>query len=169
MLKRLVLSALFVLIGVACNASFEPAVTPTPESTNVLEPTPPPGAHGITIVGPDCPDAFQKNQTVTQEMEISAGGAFTLTLGSTPSMPCGWRSPETDDHAVVRQVDHHSQWPAEGVTPQPGAPGTEIWVFEALTEGESTISIHCVCLGEEGEEEKVRGTFLLNVVSVGIQ
>jgi hypothetical protein len=45
----------------------------------------------------------------------------------------------------------------------PGAPGTEIWLFETLKAGESTISLECVCLGEEGSEEKVSGVFVLDV------
>jgi predicted secreted protein len=49
----------------------------------------------------------------------------------------------------------------------PGAPGTEIWIFKTLMEGESAISLNCVCLDEEGSEEEVSGTFVLNVTVKG--
>lgn len=134
------------------------ACGPTPTST----PRPPRSAQ---VDGPACPDVFQETQQqqISEAAEISVGGALTLTLGATPSVPCGWHAPEIEDPAVVQQVDHQSQWPAEGATPQPGAPGTEIWSFEALNAGESTISVDCVCLTEEGSEEEVRGTFVLKV------
>ncbi len=45
----------------------------------------------------------------------------------------------------------------------PGAPGSEIWGFETLKEGETTISLTCVCLGEEGSGEEISGTFNLHV------
>jgi hypothetical protein len=54
-------------------------------------------------------------------------------------------------------------WPAIDVTPKPGAPGTEIWVFQARQAGRSTLPWDCVCLGEKGVEKEVTGTFLITV------
>jgi predicted secreted protein len=163
--KRYVASILFVLVlafvSMACTNGWEPTVAPT------LEPTATPGTQPISIVGPACPDNFQEDQaqSISKDVEISVNRSFTLTLGSTPSIPCGWHSPEIDDQAIVRQVDHQSKWPAEGMTPMPGAPGTEIWIFETLIEGDTSISLNCVCLSEEGSEEEISGTFTLNVTA----
>lgn len=155
---------LLLLITVNCAGNGEPTVEPTPEPSQ--PPTPEPTL-AVAVSGPDCPDSFPEDETevIREEVEIGAGGAITLTLGSTPSIPCGWSEPEIGDPAVVRQVDYQDQWPAEGVTPVPGAPGTEFYLFETTEEGESTITFRCVCLGEEGAEEELRGTFELNVMS----
>jgi len=158
-----------VFVGVACAAGMEPRTTPAVEPADMPGPTPTRAAPTVSVVGPDCPGGFQANSSISEDVEIGVGGSLTLTVGSTPSIPCWWQFPEIGDGAIVRQVDHQSKWPAEGATPQPGAPGTEIWIFETLVEGESAISLPCVCLGEEGQEEEVRGTFVVNVVSVGIQ
>jgi hypothetical protein len=61
------------------------------------------------------------------------------------------------------EIDHKSQWPAPGATAQPGAPGTETFVFETLDAGESVITVSCACLAEQGETQEVRGEFVLNV------
>ncbi len=149
-----------VLVSVACTPGPEPSATPTHKPTSPPEPTPTQMVQELDIAGPDCD--FQ-TQSVSQNVEIGANGSLTLTLGSTPSIACGWQAPEIEDQSVVRQADHQSQWPAEGMTPMPGAPGTEIWVFETLKEGESNISWKCVCLAEEGSQEETSGTFVLQV------
>lgn len=165
--KRCVVSAwlavALVLVSVACTSNAEPTATSTPQPTHTSEPTPTPMPQAVSIAGPGCPEGFQENQHIGEDLAIGASGVLTLTLGSTPSIPCGWHPPEIGDDAVIRQVDHQSKWPAEGVTPMPGAPGTEIWVFETLGEGESTISLKCVCLNEEGSGEEASGVLVLNV------
>jgi len=159
----ILLTLSLVLGGVACAPSLGPTATVTPERTSSPEPTHTPVPQDVVITGGGCPDAFQENQPISKDVEIIAGRSLSLTLGSTPSVPCWWRSPESSHLAVVRQVEHQTTWPAEDVTPMPGAPGTETWIFETLREGESTISLECVCLGEEGAEEEIRGIFTLNV------
>jgi predicted secreted protein len=136
--------------------------TVTPTSPKPTASTTP---RSISLAGPACPDAFQEQerQQIQREITLNTHDTLTLTLGSTPSIPCSWESPEISNDAIVHQLDHRSTWPAEGATPQPGAPGVEIWVFEALQAGESTISLACMCLGEQGAEEELTGTFSLNV------
>lgn len=157
--KIRVTSALFILAlaltAVACTSRVEPTDTPP------LIPTP--EIEAVSIAGPDCPDSFRENEQISRNVEIGVNGLLTLTLGSTPSIPCGWQPPQISDPDLIHQIDHQSQWPAEGVTPMPGAPGTEIWVFEVAGEGESTISFPCVCPGEEEADEERRGIFILNV------
>mgnify|MGYP006299866167 CR=1 FL=1 len=124
-------------------------------------PTPIP-AH-VTLGGPACPDGFQDVEQVEKEVAIDAAGVLTLTLGSTPSIPCGWQAADISDATVIRQVDRHSQWPADDVTPKPGAPGTEIWVFEARRAGTSTLSLDCTCLGEDGTGDELAGVLTVSV------
>lgn len=148
----------FLLISASCTGTSVPVATVT------LEPTPTQEVQCVIMEGPACPNGFEESQDISEEVQVSANSTLTLTLGSTPSIPCGWQPPEIGEESIVRQMDHQSKWPAEGVTPMPGAPGTEIWVFETLTEGRSTISLRCMCLGEEGTGEELTGTFSLNVM-----
>lgn len=142
----------------------EPTVTPAPTETPSPEPTNTPLPQDVSVSGARCDRGrFKENRVITKEVAIRANASLTLTVESCPSIPCRWQAPEIDDDAVLRQVDHQSEWPAEGVTPKPGAPGTEIWVFEALEEGACTVSLPCLCLGEEGAEEEQVGMFVLEV------
>lgn len=167
MCRKLLISASLVLalslVASACTRRSEPTMAPSPEPTGTSPSSPTPGARAISVAGPDCPDSFRESDQISKNVEIDANGLLTVTLGSTPSIPCGWQHPQMSDPDVIRQVSHRSEWPAGGVTPMPGAPGTEIWGFEMLKEGESSISFLCTCLGEEGVEEERRGTFMLNV------
>ena len=110
-----------------------------------------------------CPESFQEKQTILKKAHLTSGGRMTLKVGSNPSMPCGWEAPDIGDPEVITQVDHDTKWPAEGVTPKPGAPGTEVWVFEARGEGQSVISLSCHCLDDQGEEEQLQGTLEIQI------
>jgi predicted secreted protein len=143
------------LAVVGCNTGFE--ITPSPESTSTPRPRP------TSIEGPSCPEGFEENRVITEEIEVDASSHLTLTLGSTPSIPCGWQTLEIAESSVLRQVTHGKNWPAEGVTPAPGAPGTEVWGLEVLKPGETTVSVACICLGDEGDEDVLRGRFVLDV------
>jgi len=143
------------LAGAGCAAGAPPTQRPTP----TREPTATPTPEAVSLEGPSCPEGFDDQQVVSRDAAVDAGATITLTLGSTPSMPCGWQKLEISDEAVVRRVDRRSKWPAEGVTPMPGAPGVEVWILEAREEGESTLSLDCSGL----EEEALSGTFVLEV------
>ncbi len=170
--KRFLLLVIIALLaGAACSGQPEAKPTPTPEPpiTSTVKPTPTieltdtlAAAQAVALTGPACPDGFQEgDQRISKEIIIGASSFLTLTLGSTPSIPCGWQSPEIEDEDILRQVDHQSEWPAAGVTPMPGAPGKEIWTFQALKGGESAITLTCSCLGEEGGGQELAGTFVL--------
>lgn len=154
---------IFVLLFTACTGAAEVLPTSTPERSPTPAPTQTPPPTQMALRGPDCPDGFQETDQVEKDATINVSGVITLTLGSTPSIPCGWQAAKISDMAVIQQVDRQSEWPAEGVTPQPGAPGTELWVFKARQTGVSTIALECTCLGEEGTGEELAGTLVVNV------
>jgi len=116
-----------------------------------------------SVNGPACPGAFRESRRIVGAVKIASGDSFTVRLGSTPSIPCGWQAPEISNLTAVRQVEHRRQWPAEGVTPKPGAPGTEIWEFEAVKRGDCTMSFRCTCLGEKGKGKELTGVYGLKV------
>ena len=142
-----------------------PTIEPTIEPTDSPEPTVTPQAQRVSLEGPACPDGFpeQRGQTVNESVEMTVGGTLSLTLGSTPSVPCGWQELEVSDETILRLVEHRTEWPAEGATPMPGAPGVEVWVLRAEEPGEGVVSLECTCLGEEGAGQELVGTFALDV------
>jgi inhibitor of cysteine peptidase len=154
---------IFMLLFTTCVGPEEASPTSTPEPSPTPAPTQTPLPAQVTLKGPDCPDGFREANQVEKDVAINANGVLTLTLGSTPSIPCGWQAAEISDLAIIRQMDRESKWPGEDVTPMPGAPGTEIWTFEALQAGESVISLPCTCLGEEGTGEELAGTLIVSV------
>ena len=163
--KGLVLFVLaLILVATTCVGQEGTISISTPEPTETMAPTRTSPPQHIAVSGPACPQAFQEQDQVRRNVQIDTGSVLTLTLGATPSIPCWWESPEIGDAAILQQVDRQSVWPAEGATPQPGAPGAEIWLFEPRQAGESVVSLTCTCLGEEGSDEEVTGTFLLNAV-----
>jgi len=83
-------------------------------------------------------DDFMKQQHISQEVEVSVGDSFTVTLCSNPTTGFEW----------------------ESATP-PGTPGQEVWTFKALKKGTSTVSIDYSRPWEGGERGE--WTFALTV------
>lgn len=154
-----------IFLFTACIGGEKPSPTSTPEPTTTPAQMQSPIPAHVTLKGPTCPDGFREMEQVDKDVAVNVTGVITLTLGSTPSIPCGWQAAEISDSTVIRQVDHQSQWPAEDVTPKPGAPGTETWVFKARQAGASTISLDCTCLGEEGTGEELAGILTVSVIA----
>lgn len=138
--------------------------SPTPSSNPSPQASPTPQPEKVTLSGPDCPDGFDQTSNPTREVTLRAGDSLEVSAGSTPSIPCHWQSPEIGDSTILQQVAHESKWPAPGVTPMPGAPGLEIWTFEARQPGRSDIRLACKCLKEDGGQEEERGIFVVEVV-----
>ena len=73
----------------------------------------------------------------SNEIEIPLNGSLIVTLDSNASTGFHWsQQAQISDQTVLRQTDHKYLPPAGGA---PGAPGKEVWTFEALSEGTSTI------------------------------
>jgi inhibitor of cysteine peptidase len=110
-------------------------------------------------------DEFTNQKNVTKQVEVGAGDTLTVTLCSNPSTGFSWsESAQVSDQTIVQQTDHKYVAPeAEaGTTPVVGAAGTEVWTFEALKKGTSTIYVEYSRPWEGGE--KGEWTFHLTVV-----
>jgi inhibitor of cysteine peptidase len=109
-------------------------------------------AKNITIVGDPSADG---------EVEVAAGGSVTLMLESNPTTGFSW-SEETQisDTTVLKQVSHEYIAPDSEVV---GASGQEVWKFEALKEGTSTISLEYSRPWEGGEKGEWTYTLTVNV------
>ena len=108
-------------------------------------------------------DDFMNLQHISQETEAAVDDSFTVTLCSNPgSTGYQWsESAQINDQTVLQQTDHEFVPPTDGLLLSPGTPGEEIWTFQALKKGESTISMEYGQPWEGGE--KAAWTFNLTV------
>ena len=98
-------------------------------------------------------DDFMNLQHISQEVEVAVDSSFTVTLGSNPSTGYQWsESAQISDQTVLQQTAYELVPPTEGQLLAPGTPGKEVWTFQALKEGKSTISMEYSRPWEEGEE-----------------
>jgi inhibitor of cysteine peptidase len=78
-----------------------------------------------------------------KEVEIATDGSLTVTLESNSSTGFKWELTNISDQAVLEKTDQKyiaPEAPQNGV-PLVGAPGKEVWTFNALQKGSSTISM----------------------------
>ena len=120
-----------------------------------------------TLEGPSCPEDFQNRDEIRKRIEMDADGTLQVELGSNPSMPCSWNAPRIDPPDFLTIAEHQQEWPAEGASPQPGAPGLEVYVLSLPRQGKGTAAIPCTCLDEEGAEQEVVGMYTLIMVIEG--
>ena len=108
-------------------------------------------------------DDFIKLQHITKEVQVAVGDSFTVTLCSNPSTGFLWsETAQVSDQTVLQQTDHKLVMPESEPPPPPGTPGQEVWTFQALKKGTSTISMEYSRPWEGGE--KAEWTFVLAVV-----
>jgi len=108
-------------------------------------------------------DEFYGQNHISQEVDVAVGDLFTVTLCSNPSTGFQWsESAQISDQTVLQQIDHQFVGPESEPPPPPGTPGQEIWTFQALEKGTSTISMEYSRPWEGGE--KGEWTFNLTVV-----
>ena len=106
-----------------------------------------------------CDDFSQQNH-ITKQVEVGAGGTLTVTLCSNQTTGFMWsETAQISDQSVLQQTDHRFvPAEAEGVV---GAAGKEVWTFNALKKGTSTVSVEYSRPWEGGE--KGEWTFNLTV------
>lgn len=146
-------------MAVACQAMDQGS---QPKKTGTI-PKSPTVQGEVILSGLSCPESFQERDLIQKEVRLRSSGTLTLEFGSTPSMPCSWRSPHIGDRTLITQSDHYTKWPADGSTPQPGAPGEEIWDFKTSKAGQTDITLPCHCLNEEGSEEVMEGRLVIQI------
>ncbi len=108
-------------------------------------------------------DDFMHQKHISKQFEIQAGGLLTVALGSNPTTGFQWaEEAQISDTGVLKQVGHKFIGPESEPPPPPGTPGQEVWTFEALEKGTSTVSMEYGRPWEGGE--KGEWTFNLTVV-----
>jgi inhibitor of cysteine peptidase len=100
-------------------------------------------------------DDFESVSHTAKVIDLVKSGTLTVTLCSNPSTGFQWNADaEISDTSVIKQDSHEFLQPLvetdEMIT---GAPGKEVWVFNALSEGTATISFSYSRPWEGGEKD----------------
>jgi inhibitor of cysteine peptidase len=150
----------------------KPAVTTTTPSVVTQVPgatNQPPSTTAPSVVKPEdvimdiTSDEFSSQKNIVKDMEIVQPGSLTVSLGSNSTTGFQWtESAAVSDPAVIKQVSHiYVAPPTSGDPPLVGAGGKEVWVFNSLKTGTTTISMSYGRPWEGGE--KGVWTLTLNV------
>ena len=108
---------LILVAGVACDGAGE-SPTPTANEVNVDE-------------------SYDGS-----EAELAVGGQLIVTLASNPgSTGFSWNLSAISEAGVIQYVSDEYIAPEQTDPPMVGAPGDEVWTFEALAAGSATISM----------------------------
>lgn len=140
-MKVRLLVAVFLLVASASGCSFESRNPPT---TKILQ------------VPMD--DVLTQN-AVTQNVTLAVGNTLIVKLGSNYTTPYRWAPDmKIGDPAIVKQDSHEFVQPTSDAL---GAPGTEVWKFEALKPGATTITTSYTSF--VGKDTKPACTYTANV------
>ncbi len=142
----LIAASVLIISFLACATAATPPTPPTP-------PTPTPVAVTVTC------DQFSQKAHIVQDVTAAAGSTITITLCSNASTGFSWgEQAQISNAEVLKQTSHKTVAPA---TSMPGAPGNQVWTFQALKSGASTASFSYSRPWEGGEKDAQ--TFKLNV------
>ena len=107
-------------------------------------------------------DDFMNRKNISEQVEIAEGEFFTVTLCSNPTTGFEWNEEaKISDTGVLQQLQHEFIGPESEPPPPPGTPGQEVWTFEALKPGMSTVSMEYSRPWEGGQ--KAEWTYTLTV------
>jgi inhibitor of cysteine peptidase len=108
-------------------------------------------------------DDFAAQNHITRDVELSRPGSLIVNLCSNPTTGFSWgETAEISAPSVIEQESHSFVEPqAGGDVPIVGAPGKDVWVFNALKAGTATISMSYSRPWEGGEKDA--WTLVLNV------
>ncbi|OBA70108.1 hypothetical protein A5641_14280 [Mycobacterium sp. 1554424.7] len=100
-----------------------------------------------------------KQNAITQNVTLGVGNTLTLKLGSNYTTPYRWTiNTKIGDPTILKQTGHEFVHPS---TDALGAPGTEVWTFEALKPGKTTITTAYSSI--VGKDSKTACTYTANV------
>ena len=109
-------------------------------------------------------DEFNNNHHIEQMLQVQPGETFEVKLCSNPSTGFRWsEEAQINDSTILKQEDHEFTGPESESPPPPGTPGQEVWTFEALKEGSSTIFFEYSRPWEGGEKGEWTCTITVTV------
>jgi len=94
-------------------------------------------------------DQFTQNNHAMNEFQVEIGDKITVKLCSNPTTGFQWEY-EISEENVLKEEDHDFEEPeGDGV----GAPGIEVWTFEAVAKGTTEVHLAYSQPWEGGEKE----------------
>lgn len=118
-----------------------------------------PGGASVDV---QCTD-FMENGDLSDQVELAVGDTLTLSLCSNATTGFQWGPAAIADESVLQGINHRFQAPEEiGTEPLVGTSGEEIWTFEALKGGQTTVDLEYSQPWEGGEKDA--WTFVLTVM-----
>jgi inhibitor of cysteine peptidase len=106
-------------------------------------------------------EQFSQQAHITQDATVDVGSIITVTLCSNPTTGFQWgEQAQISDTQVLKQTSHKMLGPSD--TGLVGAPGNQVWTFQALKAGASTVSFSYSRPWAGGEKDVQ--TFKLNVM-----
>lgn len=85
-------------------------------------------------------DDVQKQNSITQDVRLAVGNTLKVELGSNYTTPYRWSADaKIGDPSILQQSSHRYVPPSTDVL---GAPGTEVWTFQALKPGTTTVTTY---------------------------
>ena len=100
---------------------------------------------------------FQAYHNFISEIQLAVGDIITVELCSNPTTGFQWEY-ETTGRTVLQETDHEFVPPGSD---KAGAPGKDIWTFEAIEKGETELRMEYSRPWEGGE--KAEWTYSLTV------
>jgi inhibitor of cysteine peptidase len=94
-------------------------------------------------------DDFTAQNNITKSIELGSSGTLTVKLGSNPTTGYQWgEDAEISNTSIIAQKSYNYVEPED--TELMGAPGTDVWVFDAKAAGSATITFSYSRSWEEG-------------------
>jgi inhibitor of cysteine peptidase len=94
-------------------------------------------------------DDFQAQNNIVKSVEVGASRTLTVKLGANPTTGYQWGDAQISNQAVISQQSYNYVEPED--TGMVGAPGTDVWVFDAKAAGSATITFSYSRPWEEGD------------------
>jgi inhibitor of cysteine peptidase len=103
-------------------------------------------------------DTFDEEPEQSQEVAVAVGSTLTLALCANPTTGFQWEEIAIGDPEVMQETDREYQAPDSDAL---GASGREVWTFDTVMEGQTTLSTSYGQPWEGGVKEE--WTFRLEV------
>jgi inhibitor of cysteine peptidase len=109
-------------------------------------------------------DDFTAQNNIVKDIEMARSGSLTVSLGSNPTTGYQWGEAEISDTAVTVQASHNFVKPqSTSSEPVVGAPGKDVWTFDAKAAGTATIKMSYSRPWESGAKDTYTLTINITV------
>ena len=96
-------------------------------------------------------DEVMNQKVITRDITLAVGDTLKVILGSNHTTPFKWTADaRIGDPTVVQQTSHEYVEPSSAGGNTIGAPGTEVWTFNALKTGTTTITTDYTYIADSG-------------------